>query len=61
MNYIDIFFQEEELKEEYLINYEESIKEMEIELQNMENKIDELKNLTLVINTQVYIIYICFK
>jgi len=46
--------QSEDLKAEYLINYEEAIKELEIELQTMEAKIDELKNLTLSLNTEVF-------
>ena len=35
------------------MNYEEAVKELEIELQTMEAKIDELKNLTLSLNTEV--------
>lgn len=45
--------QTEEVKEEYLLTYEEAVKELEIDLQTMEAKIDELKSMTLSLSTEV--------
>lgn len=43
---------EEDLRKEYLINYEKYIKEIEIELQNREINKDEMKDISISLNNK---------